>query len=151
MRNAIVLLVIWGTGCFGQSDAEQRWYEEGKKFRPNLELRVSWIDPKLNTGFIEFHVPLTPTEVATWRSLQRARTALFELTYLTEKQFIAAHGLSRTGGCWELIGIRSDQDFIFNSVPANPEWGKPGCGEALKKKRARAGFTADGKPARGTP
>lgn len=127
-----------------QPSTEDEWIEEGKKFYPGRHMSVTWSDPSQHTGYVESRINLTPSEKTEWQKMQAERTAVFEKSAALEDRIIRAHGLSENKECYELIGIRWDQTFIFDSVPDNPKWGKPWCGKELEKKRGAAMFRADG-------
>ena len=105
-----------------------------------------------STSFIESHIPMTALELREWElATGKSRLAGLEEKNL-QKKIIKAHHLQAIEGCGEQIDIRSDESFIFDSVPDNPKWkGWAGdgvdCGERLRAKREVAKWLADGKPA----
>ena len=127
-----------------RNEAEYKWHEEGKRFHPGMELTVSWNDPDDRTGYIESHHPLSKAEAAEWLKMSHEVDTVWQKAKALENGIISAHKLKANTECNENIAIRHYQTFIFDSVPDNPKWGKPGCEEALRGKRQIAIFRADG-------
>lgn len=144
--SIIVVAVMAVVLCSAQGqkvDPKSAWLAEGKRLFPRLSCTEDV--PRMETGFVEVHVSLTPEEAEEWSRMEKQLDAMFEESEALEKRLIAAHGITELRDCGESLGIRSWQNFIFDSVPDNPNW--PGflgkrpngeCGRLLKAKRLKA-------------
>ncbi len=127
----------------------QSGYSVAVSCPPATNMQIT--DPSLSTGFVESHILLTLHEALSWDKVVRQFEYAVDQMNTVEEQIIVAHRLTEAKDCMEHIGIRMDENYIFDSVPDNPKWRGWGtavdCGTRLAAKRRAAHYLADGTPA----
>jgi hypothetical protein len=105
--------------------------------------------PGSGYGSAEAHIPLTQAEAERWRKQSEKEWAVWRETEKLRAELIAAHGLGENKACGEHLYIRSNEEFIFDSVPDNPGAFPAECGPFLRQKLKGPLWRADGRPFQG--